>query len=231
MHDAADITTLIINYKTPDLLRGCVESFRTHYAKTPLLLIDNGSADDSTTYIRQFAAASDHVQCLLNSRNLFHGPALDQGIRHCATPYVFLLDSDCLILEIGFLEQMRELLAQKNAYAVGRLQYKNRFGYDVPSGTRSAIPYGDPHALLLQKSAYLMLPPFEHHGAPGLQNMKQARQRQRIIDFPIHQFVRHLGHGICGSYGYGLGWQASWAGFIALCAAVFADEWPRLKPV
>jgi len=75
MHDAADITTLINNYKTPDLLRSCVEIFRTHYARAPLLLIDNGSAYDSTAYSRQFADASVHTQCLLNSRDLFHGQA------------------------------------------------------------------------------------------------------------------------------------------------------------
>lgn len=215
MSDAATITTLIINYKTSDLLRGCVESFRVHYPQVPLLLIDNGSADDSTAYIRQVAATTPRVQCLLNPRNLFHGPALDQGIRHCATPYVFLLDSDCLVLQTGFLEQMRQILEQRGAYAVGRLQTKNRFGYDVLPGTQGAIPYGDPHALLLRKSIYLLLPPFVHHGAPGLQNMRQAwRRQQPVVAFPIHQFVQHLGRGTSGRYGYGLGWQAGILGWL-----------------
>ncbi|MBK7916670.1 MAG: glycosyltransferase [Chloroflexi bacterium] len=209
-----DITTLIINYKTPDLLRTCVESFRAHYPQTPLLLIDNGSADDSTDLICQLAASSAHTQCLLNPRNLFHGPAMNQGIHHSATPYVFLLDSDCRILQGGFLEQMRRLLEQHDAYAVGRLQHKNRFGYDVPPGTRSAILYGDPHALLLRKSVYITLPPFIHLGAPCLPNMKLAQQQQQVLAFPIAQYVNHKGRGTCGRFGYGLGWRAGVIGWL-----------------
>ena len=210
-----DITTIIINYKTPDLLRNCVESFRTHYEQIPLLLIDNGSKDESTTYIRALAATSTNVRCLLNQRNLFHGPALDQGIRYCPTPYIFLLDSDCLILTTGFLEQMRQLLQDREAYAVGRLQYKNHFGYDRPPGTVGAIPYIDPHAMLLRKSMYLKLPPFVHHGAPCLQNMRRAQQQQRpLIPFPIHHFVEHLRRGTCSRYGYGLGWRAGIIGWL-----------------
>lgn len=217
-HDLNNITTLIVNYKTLDLVRGCVQSFRAYYAQAPLLLIDNGSIDDSTEYIRHLANTMPQVQCLLNSRNLFHGPALDQGIRHCTTPYVFLLDSDCIILRTGFLEQMRQVLEQSGAYAVGRLQTKNRFGYDVPPGTWGAIPYGDPHALLLRKSSYLMLPPFAHHGAPGLQNMRQAwRRQQRVMAFPIQQFVQHLGRGTCSRYGYGLNWRAGVLGWLHRC--------------
>lgn len=207
-----DITTIIVNYKTPDLLRGCVESFRVHYAHAPLLLIDNGSADESTVYIHRSAAASAYTQCLLNPRNLFHGIAMDQGIRYCTTPYVFLLDSDCLILKTGFLEQMRQISERHGAYAVGRLQYKNRFGYDIHAGMSGVIPYVDPHAALLRKSSYLTLPPFVHHGAPCLQNMKKAQQRKfQLADFPIHQFVEHLGRGTCARYGYGLGW---WVGIM-----------------
>lgn len=214
MCNIADITTIIVNYKTPNLLRDCVESFRVHYANAPLLLIDNGSMDESRAYIRQ-TATSAHTQCLLNPQNLFHGPAMNQGIRNCNTPYVFMLDSDCLILKTGFLEQMQNILEQHKAYAAGRLQYKNRFGYDVQSTASGVTPYVDPYAVLLKKSDYLMLPPFAHHGAPCLQNMKKAQQQEvQLVDFPIHQFVKHLGRGTCGRYGYGLGWSAAIIGWL-----------------
>jgi len=55
MSDLRDITVLIVNVRALELTRGCVESLLAHYPDVRLLLIDNGSADQSTEYLRDVA--------------------------------------------------------------------------------------------------------------------------------------------------------------------------------
>lgn len=48
-----DLCVVCINFQTPDLLEVPVESFRKFYSTIPILLVDNGSQDNSTDKIRQ----------------------------------------------------------------------------------------------------------------------------------------------------------------------------------
>jgi glycosyltransferase involved in cell wall biosynthesis len=193
-----------------DLIRECAESFLIHYPQGKLLFIDNGSQDASTDYIIHVSARHKNANALLNDHNLFHGPAMDQGIRFYKTPFVFLLDSDCRIFQSRFLEEMRHQLQVYDAHATGRLQYKNKLGYDLQQLSSSAIRYIDPHAMLLRRSSYRSCPPLIHHGAPCLDNMKTAtKQECELIPFPVGRHIcQHLGRGTCASYGYGLGWRS-----------------------
>src|SRR3954454_18408427 len=89
------ITVLVINYKTLEVTRRCLDSLVRAYPGVRLLIIDNGSNDESTAYIRDLSRGSRHVACVLNERNIYHGPAMHQGVAASQTPYVFTLDSDC----------------------------------------------------------------------------------------------------------------------------------------
>jgi glycosyltransferase involved in cell wall biosynthesis len=212
MNQIEKITVLIINYKTENLTRVCVDSLLAIYPTTNLLLIDNGSKDDSTRYISELAAAHANIACILNSENLYHGPAMDQGIKCSRTPYVFTLDSDCYVHKAGFLELMLDQLLAADFYAVGRLQHKNLLGYDVVPESRWRIDHIDPHAMLLDKVKYLQLPPFCHHGAPCLRNMGAALKLGLAVGHcDVSQYIFHIGQGTCSRYGYGLGWSTSLA--------------------
>jgi hypothetical protein len=84
----------------------------------------------------------------------------------------------------------------------------NCYGYPIPPAKGRAFPYVHPRRMLLKRDIYLGLKSFDHHGAPCLANMRQAVQRgYRLRDFPIQEYILHLGRGTCGSYGYGLGWR------------------------
>src|SRR5512132_2388708 len=98
----ANVTFLIVNFRTPRLTARAVNSVLEHYAHVDVLVIDNGSGDSSTDYLAQLPERFENVRSLLNGRNRYHGPALDQGMRAARTPYVFTLDSDCEIRRSGF---------------------------------------------------------------------------------------------------------------------------------
>jgi Glycosyl transferase family 2 len=214
MTDLRDITVLIVNFRTLKLTKGCIESLLGHYPDVRLLLIDNGSADQSTEYLRDLAAGLPNVDVIFNERNRYHGPAVDQGIRHCETCYVFTLDSDCEVRQQGFLEAMRAFFQDPRLYAVGELRFKSKYGYTfgygdaARSGRRKRIPYIHPWGMLLDRRKYLTLGPFSHHGSPCLRNMRDAQARgYRVQDFPMWDYIEHFGRGTSSGHGYGL-----WAG-------------------
>jgi glycosyltransferase involved in cell wall biosynthesis len=204
------ITALVVNYRTAELTRRCVDSLLAQYPTVQLLVIDNNSADESTAYVSGLATEHENVRVQLNDRNIYHGPALDQGLRLAQTPFVFTLDSDCEVFGSGFLEQMLSRFDDPLLYAVGELRYKNRFGYtyanwDVDGRDRPAwIPYIHPYAMLLDRRKYLTLPPFIHHGAPCIKNMRAARRAGYVVrHFPVYEVVRHEHGGTSRAHGYG----------------------------
>ena len=206
------VTTVVINFQTPDLTERAVASFRRHYPVEQLLLIDNGSHDQSVELFRRLIAESPHTTTqILNTRNLHHGPAMDQALHHLLTPFVLFIDSDCEVRRGGFIELMLDALAQKHEhYIIGKRIFMNTRGFDVPRG-RTAIPYIRPICMLVKHELYLSLPPFERHGTPCLANMKAATAHGlELLHFPIADFVHHEGRGTAGRFGYNLGWRGKW---------------------
>ena len=201
-----DITTIVVNYRTLDLTRLSVESFLKFYPGGRMLLIDNGSYDDSTLYLQEITERLPNVQSICNAANIHHGPALHQGILACKSRFVFTMDSDCLVHRGGFLEAMLALLEEFDLYAIGRMERKQRFGFDVPPDAKSFIPYIHPSAMLLDKQKYFLLPPFFQHGSPCIRNMQAVQQADFTIrHFDVGAYIDHSGRGTCARYGYDLG--------------------------
>ena len=129
---------------------------------------------------------------------------MDRALRTAPTGYVFFLDSDCVVRKGGFLERMLSAAEEQPArYAVGKKILLNDRGYEVPAGGHEYIR---PICMLVKRTPYLSLPPFERHGAPCLANMSAAVQRGFVlVNFPIDEFVDHEGRGTAGRFGYRLG--------------------------
>ncbi len=206
LKNLTQITILLINYRTYDLTSQCVESIQKYYPKVKLLLIDNGSHDLSTEYVINCKKQKDNISAIRNDSNFNHGPALDQGIRSIDHPYILTLDSDCVVLNTGFLEKMLLKFDHTDMYAVGDLVYLNRFGYRVNHKKDYYTPYIRPYCMLIDRKKYLRLKPFIHHGSPGIKNMRHAIQKGYLLgDFPLEQYVHHIDGGTSARYGYHLG--------------------------
>lgn len=202
-------TAVVINYQTPDLTTRAIHSLRKYYPGLSLLLIDNGSRDESRKVLETISSGNDrHLRVVFNPSNLHHGPAMDWAARTVESSYIAFLDSDCEIRQGGFLEQMVDRLEQSgDNYAIGKLTFMDNRGFDVLEST-DAIRYVRPICMVLKRGQYLTLPPFRHHGAPCLQNMKEAGRRGLVLlNFPVEDFVYHQGRGTAVRHGYGLGWK------------------------
>lgn len=201
-----DVTVVIVNFQTPDLVRIAVDSFKKHYPKVSLLIIDNGSKDESPEIIRQLAESHIETKAIFLEKNIYHGPAMDLVMKvHIETEMVFFLDSDTETKKTGFLEKMVSLIGNDDQnYGAGEYSWVNKRGFSAKEGVLILqTPY-----MLLRKSIYDRLTAFEHHGQPTLFNFTDAGSKgYKLISFPISSYIDHKWRGTADRFGYGLGWR------------------------
>lgn len=197
--EQGEVTAIVVNFNTPALTRTAIMSLRTAYPKLPIIVIDNGSTDSSELeliYLLQEVA----FKLVLNGENIGHGPALHQAMLMCTTPYVLTLDSDCIVHRTGFVEAMLDCFQKNsNLYAVGWQRWVDRFS-GVPMEWYLEHPdlsrfmrYIHPSCALFDRTKYMGLSTFFHHGAPCLDNMRSAVDNGLDLeDFPVANYVEHL---------------------------------------
>ena len=190
----SSVTAIIVNFKTLNLVKQAYESLKKVYS-LPLLLIDNGSRDASTDWVR------DHGGIGL-PKNIGHGPAMHFAIKQVTTPYFLTMDSDCVITQGGFLEEMLPFFEGANAYAIGwQREAQRETGVPITWFTerppkRNFVRYIHPVLSLYDRAKYNTLKPFNHHGAPVLQNMLDAEAHgYSVKGFSITKYTTHLGAG------------------------------------
>ncbi|MDE3057582.1 MAG: glycosyltransferase family 2 protein [Bacteroidota bacterium] len=194
---------VVVNFQTPDLLSNAVASFRSVYPAVLMLIVDNGSRDNSRKVIEGMQSRYAHTSALFLEKNIFHGPAMHRAAREVKSDFLFFLDSDTETRRGGFLEVMlKELQEEKNLYAIGRVNHVNKRGFPAEEGTAIVLsPY-----MMVKREIYFTLPPFEHRGMPTLGNFSAAQQRGWVVlDFPIQEYIEHKGRGTASLFGYGLG--------------------------
>jgi glycosyltransferase involved in cell wall biosynthesis len=200
-----DLTTIIVNFRTLEQTRSCLHTLRDAYPTLRVIVIDNGSADDSTEFLQDFGASDEFARVIVNDKNLFHGPALHQGMQEADTRLAFLLDSDCEIQHGGFLEPLiEEFVRDPLLYAIGKRGYANRWGYGPISERERWTYYVHPFAAVVDREKYFMLPPFMHHGAPLYRNMWAATKAgYHLSHVTIEDHVVHRRRTTASVHGYG----------------------------
>ena len=200
-----DISVVIVNYRTPDLLDKAARSFRRFYPEVEMVLVDNGSNDRSAEVIDSIVALNPaKTRKLMLERNYFHGPAMDTAIHTSTKDVLFFLDTDTETYNGGFIEQMlSELNSGDNVYGVGRRDRVNKRGFATERGKETILISA---YMMLKRDKYLRLPPFIHHGMPTLENFSTATTGGlELRNFDIESYIHHQGRGTASKFGYGLG--------------------------
>jgi glycosyltransferase involved in cell wall biosynthesis len=200
-----NITTLTVNFKTPDLLEDCLTSFRKRYPGIPYIVVDNGGCQQSVELLRKMQETDRALTVIWNNKNAGHGMALNQGINLVTTRFVFLLDSDTRCNKAGFLEKMLELFDKDPLlFAAGWLRYVNDSGVAYRNGSepKNAIKYVHPYACLMNRWKLWLLPKFTDGGAPAINMMRAAVQmKYNVESFPVEDYVWHKIAGTRGMFG------------------------------
>ena len=187
---------MLTNYCTKELTSEAVRTMLLFYPKIPITIIDNGSKDDSTEYIKVLGKKYLNITAILNEKNVGHGLAMNEGIRLAKTPFVFLYDSDASLTRGGLLEAMLAEFAKKpkKLYAIGWLRQVDKFS-GVPTGAKG-MPYVHPHAAMIDRGKFMQLKPMENSGAPCTANARSALAKNfQLQDFPIRKYIEHLEAG------------------------------------
>ena len=95
--DAVDIVVPVFN--ALEHVQSCLASLHRHRADVDLrvLVVNDGSDEETTSWLREFCAAHDMFQLIEHERNLGYTRAVNTGLRESAAPYVVALNSDTIV--------------------------------------------------------------------------------------------------------------------------------------
>ena len=124
-----DVSIIIINYKTPELLFSCIKSIYEYSAlfSFEIIVVDNDSQDDSKRVIKD---DFNQVIWVDAGSNLGFGAANNIGIEMSVGEYTLLLNSDTELYEnviFKSLEFYKEISKDKNIGLLGcRIEHRNK---------------------------------------------------------------------------------------------------------
>ncbi len=109
------ISIVVLSWNTREILRACLASLErdTHLEPREIIVVDNGSVDDSA---RMVAHDFPSVRLVCNAENRLYAEANNQGSRAARGRYVCLLNSDTEVRP-GALDRLAGFLDSDNEYA------------------------------------------------------------------------------------------------------------------
>jgi GT2 family glycosyltransferase len=92
-----NVSIIIVNYNTSNLLKDCLYSVmeKTQLIEYEIIIVDNNSSDDSVTMLTQ---QFPNVILVKSEINLGFGKANNQGYLYAKGKYLFLLNTDTLLI-------------------------------------------------------------------------------------------------------------------------------------
>jgi len=110
------VSIIILNYNKSDLLIICLQSLLniTDYKSYEIVIIDNGSTDDSQQVINKLYAKNGKIKIVFNDKNLGYAEGNNVGIKYISNDakYVVILNNDTLIEEKYWLLNLVEFLEE-----------------------------------------------------------------------------------------------------------------------
>ncbi|WP_316832387.1 glycosyltransferase family 2 protein [Pedobacter aquatilis] len=135
-----DISIIIVNYNTKDLLKNCIDSIytHTHGVEFEIIVVDNASSDGSQEYIKN--NFSDIV-LICSDNNLGFGRANNLGVKYAKGEFLFLLNSDTLLVENSIEKLLSFFIKHQHKLNIGVVGTilvdehlkNNGFGSDFPT--------------------------------------------------------------------------------------------------
>lgn len=105
-----DISVIIVNYNTCNLTQNCIDSifFHTRGVSFEVIVVDNASSDESV----EILGKDNRIKLIKSEENLGFGRANNWGYAHSSGKYLFLLNSDTMLMNNAlklFFDKMEQL--------------------------------------------------------------------------------------------------------------------------
>lgn len=114
-----DVSTIIVNWNTKDILRNCLDSIYTQAANSvefEVIVVDNASNDDSVQMVEK---EFPQVLLIQNPENRGFAAANNQGARVSKGRYVLLLNPDTIVLDNAIAKVVSFADMRKDIAVVG----------------------------------------------------------------------------------------------------------------
>lgn len=108
------LSVVVVTFNSAKYIKSCLEAVFNQQQDFELIVVDNGSADETVRYIRE---NYPKVRLIINKDNLGACYARNQGIEMSSGNWILTLDCDVL-LENGFMHKIMEF-ADKSEKSVG----------------------------------------------------------------------------------------------------------------
>ena len=115
---AIDVSVIIVNWNTLDLLKDCIASVfsQTRDIDFEVIVIDNASTDGSPEMVR---GEFGDVILIANTKNVGFAAANNQGMNIAKGRYVLLLNSDTIVLEAAIQKTVAYADRRPDAAVIG----------------------------------------------------------------------------------------------------------------
>lgn len=109
------LTVIIPVYNTEKYLYRCLESVTNQSEQSiDIIIINDGSTDDSDRIIKSFAAKYSNIYYIKNDSNIGVGNSRNIGIKNAKTKYIGFIDSDDWV-DITYYHEMLKKIVTNNA--------------------------------------------------------------------------------------------------------------------
>ncbi len=126
-----DVSVIIINYNTKEQTCDCLDSIlnKTSDVSYEIILVDNASHDGS----KEFFEKDERVKYVYSNENLGFGKANNLGLKYASGKYLFLLNSDTLLVNNAIKIFFDEFEKKDDEIACMGCLLKNKKGETIHS--------------------------------------------------------------------------------------------------
>lgn len=112
-----DVSIIIINYRTPELVVDCIKSIRekTVGIRYEIIVVDNNSQDHSIEVFQR--ELDNEIKVIASECNLGFGKANNLGAKYATGKYLFLLNSDTVLIN-NAVQILYQFIEQDDKIAV-----------------------------------------------------------------------------------------------------------------
>ena len=130
-----DLSIIIVNYKTKDITKDCLDSIlkNTKDLTYEIIVVDNASNDGSYEFLSKKFKKYGFIKFIKNESNLGFSKANNQGAKKACGKYLLFLNSDTIVSDGIFKEMLLRMEENKNI-GVATCALKNKDGSMQGSG-------------------------------------------------------------------------------------------------
>lgn len=106
------VSVLIVNWNGAEVLPKCLESLlRLNHKNIEIVMVDNGSTDDSVDIAKKICGGKVRVVCL--EKNIGFPAGINAGVENCEGEFIATLNND-MVVEPSWLDKPLEMLGDES---------------------------------------------------------------------------------------------------------------------